>query len=242
MHGYAHRQRWRVSRWQGLLGRRPDWGIDPHPRSTRVRKGSLAGLIRSLWNGPRTVGGVTVANGTYCSALLITGTVGAGKTSVAEMVGDLLSEAGVPNAVIDLDWLRRCWPSPAGARFNRAMELRNLRPLARNYLDAGAVRIVLAGVIETQIERERHLDALGIPLTVCRLLVDLPVVRERLARRHEGEGAALQWHLDRSGELDSILEAAGIEDFTVDASDLSIALAAAQVIRAAGWDRPFQTP
>jgi len=29
--------------WQGLLGRRPDWGIDPHPRSTGVRKGSSYG-------------------------------------------------------------------------------------------------------------------------------------------------------------------------------------------------------
>ena len=29
--------------WQGQLGRRPDWGIDPHPRSTAVRKGSLTG-------------------------------------------------------------------------------------------------------------------------------------------------------------------------------------------------------
>jgi adenylylsulfate kinase len=217
----------------------------PRARQTprdRLVSPPLAGLIRSLWNGSRTVGGVTVAKGTFRSALLITGTVGAGKTSVAEMVGDLLSEAGVPNAVIDLDWLRRCWPSPAGDRFNLAMSLRNLRPMARNYLDAGAVRIVLSGVIETQIERERHLDALGVPLSVCRLLVDLPVVRARLARRHVGEGAALQWHLDRSGELDAVLEAAGIEDFTVDASHLSIALAAAKVIRAAGWDGPFQTP
>jgi len=53
-----------------------------------------------------------------CSALLINGTVGAGMTSVAERVGDLLTEAGVPNAVIDLDWLRRSWPSPTGDRFN----------------------------------------------------------------------------------------------------------------------------
>jgi adenylylsulfate kinase len=103
------------------------------------------------------------------SALLITGTVGAGKTSVAEMVGDLLSEAGVPNAVIDLDWLRRSWPSPAGDRFNLAMELRNLRPVARNYLDAGVVRIVLAGVVETRVDRDRYQDALGDPLSVCRL-------------------------------------------------------------------------
>jgi adenylylsulfate kinase len=157
-----------------------------------------------------------------CSALLINGTVGAGKTSVAEMVGDLLTEAGVPNAVIDLDWLRRSWPSPTGDRFNVAMALRNLRSVARNYRDAGAVRIVLAGVIETKINRDRHEDALGVPLSVCRLRVDLPLVRARLAQRHEGEGAVLQWYLARSGELDAILEAAAIEDFTVSATDLSI--------------------
>ena len=204
--------------------------------------GSSAGLVRSLWLGSRTVWGVAVTRGTFCSALLITGTVGAGKTSVAEMVGDLLSEAGVPNAVTDLDWLRRSWPSPAGDRFNLAMELRNLRAMARNYLDGGAGRIILAGVIETQIEREHHLDALGVPLAVCRLRVDLPVVRARLARRHKGESAALHWHLDRSGELDAILETAGVEDFTVDASDLSIALTAAKVIRAAGWEGYLQAP
>ncbi|WP_424860271.1 hypothetical protein [Streptomyces sp. MMS24-I29] len=32
-------------------------------------------------------------------ALLINGTVGVGKTSVAESVGDLLTHAGIPNAV-----------------------------------------------------------------------------------------------------------------------------------------------
>jgi adenylylsulfate kinase len=175
-------------------------------------------------------------------ALLITGTVGVGKTSVAGMVGDLLSEEGIANAVIDLDWLRRSWPSPSSDRFNLALALRNLRPVARNYLDAGAVRIVLAGVIETRVDRDRHQDALGIPLAVCRLRVDLPVVRARLARRHEGEGAVLQWHLDRSGELDTILEAARVEDFTVDASDLSIPKAAATVIRAAGWEGDLRSP
>ena len=79
------------------------------------------------------------------------------------LVGDLLTEAGVPNAVIDLDWLRRSWPSPAGDRFNVAMALRNLRSVARNYRDAGAVRIVLGGVIETKVERDRHQDTLGVP-------------------------------------------------------------------------------
>jgi adenylylsulfate kinase len=176
------------------------------------------------------------------SALLINGTVGAGKTSVAEMVGDLLTEADVPNAVIDLDWLRQSWPSPAGDRFNGAMALRNLRSVARNYRDAGAVRIVLAGVLETRVERDRHEDALGVPLSVCRLRVDLPLVRARLAQRHAGEGAVLQWHLDRSGELDAILEAAAIEDFTVRATDLSISSTARTVLSTVGWLEPFPNP
>jgi hypothetical protein len=167
--------------------------------------------------------------------LLINGTVGAGKTSVAEMVGDVLTEAGVPNAVIDLDWLRRSWPSPDGDRFNVAMALRNLSSVARNYRDAGTVRIVLAGVIETRVERDRHEDALGVPLSVCRLRVDLPLVRARLAQRHEGEGAVLQWHLVRSGELDTILEAAAIDDFTVGATDLSLSSTAKMVLSTIGW-------
>jgi len=185
---------------------------------------------------------VPIPRTTSCSALLINGTVGAGKTSVAEMVGDLLTEAGMPNAVIDLDWLRRSWPSPTGDRFNVAMALRNLRSVARNYRDAGAVRIVLAGVIETEANRDRHENALGVPLSVCRLRVDLPLVRARLAQRHEAEGAVLQWYLARSGELDAILEAAALEDFTVSATDLSILSTAKTVLSSVGWQGPCPSP
>jgi len=50
-------------------------------------------------------------------------------------------------------------------------------------------------------------------------------------------GHSLQWDLDGSGELDTIVEAAGIEDSVVGASDFSISLTAAAVIRAAGNGR-----
>ncbi len=173
------------------------------------------------------------------SALLITGTVGSGKTSVAGMIGDLLTAAEVPHAVIDLDWLRRTWPSPPDDRFNLAVTLANVRSVAHNFLDAGAVRLVLAGVVETREERVRYQETLGVPLTVCRLLVDLPTVRARLIGRHDDD-AALAWHLDRSGELDAILERALVEDFAVDASELSVADVAAAVVRAAGWDAPLR--
>lgn len=168
------------------------------------------------------------------SALLITGTVGAGKTSVAEAVGDTLSQAEEPNAVIDLDWLRRSWPSPPGDRFNSEIELRNLRDVARNYLDRGPMRLVLAGVIETRADRDRCQDSVGVPLTVCRLDVELSLVRSRLARRHELDLAALHWHLDRSGELDAILQAARVEDHVVVVGDSSVREAALAVVETVG--------
>jgi adenylylsulfate kinase len=111
-----------------------------------------------------------------------------------------------------------------------------------NYREAGAVQIILAGVIETQIERDRHQDALSVPLAMCRLRVDLPLVRARLAQRHEAESEVLQWYVARSGELDTILEAAAIEDFTVDATNLSIASTAKTVLSTVGWQGPFPSP
>ena len=99
------------------------------------------------------------------AALLVTGTVGAGKTTTAEVVGDLLREATVPNAVVDLDRLSATWPAPPEDRFNLGVQLRNLRDVSRNYLDAGVRRLVLAGVVETPEDRGRHAAATGLPLT-----------------------------------------------------------------------------
>ncbi len=45
----------------------------------------------------------------------------------------------------------------------------------------------------------------------------------------------LQWHLVRSGELDTILEAAAIDDFTVGATNLSLSSTAKMVLSTIGW-------
>ncbi|RVX42545.1 adenylylsulfate kinase-like enzyme [Nonomuraea polychroma] len=167
------------------------------------------------------------------TALLITGTVGVGKTSVADAVGDLLAGAGVPNAVIDLDWLRRAWPAPPDDPFHGALTLRNLRAVAANFLDAGAERLVLAGVIEDREERRRHEEAVGVPMTVCRINVALPEVHRRLAGRHTDDASGLDWHRERAGELAEILDKARVADFDVDGAHASIAEVAAKVL--AGW-------
>src|SRR5690606_8446037 len=101
----------------------------------------------------------------------------------------------------------------------------------------GARRIVLAGVVESRDERKRYEEALGVRLVVCRLRVRLPVVHERLARRHEGDEPGLRWHLGRSGELDRILDVPGPVGVTVDATERRVRDVAAAVLEAAGWRR-----
>ncbi|MER5363513.1 hypothetical protein, partial [Streptomyces sp. NPDC002785] len=104
-----------------------------------------------------------------------------------------------------------------------------------NYLAAGAVRLVLAGVIEDLEDRKLCTDAIGIELSVCRLRADLPVIHQRLTRRHENESEALRWHLARAGELAGILEQAAVDDFTVDATTRPVDEVATEVTRKAGW-------
>ncbi|WP_086665683.1 AAA family ATPase [Lentzea kentuckyensis] len=163
-------------------------------------------------------------------ALLVTGPVGVGKTTVAEAVGDWLAAASVPHAVIDLDWLRFSRPSPADDPFNLELELRNLRAVARNYAEAGAHRLVLAGVLERRADRARYAEAIGTKLTVCRLTADLSVIRKRLTARHHE--SALQWHLNRAEELEKIFAEAWVEDFVV-AADQPVAEVAQDVVT--GW-------
>lgn len=164
------------------------------------------------------------------SALLITGTVGAGKTTTAEQVGLQLGEAGTPYAVVDLDEIRRCWPMPPGDPFGVQIELANLTALAANYFRAGAQRLVLAGVVETRAERELIQAAVGVPLTVVRLRLPLVVVRERLTTRHADDPDGRTWHLARAGVLEEILDAAAVADVVIDTHGLDPAEVATLVL------------
>lgn len=168
------------------------------------------------------------------AVLLITDTVGSGKTTTAEAISDRLGEQGVPHAVVDLDWLRRSWPTPEGDPFNAALELENLAAVAVNFFRAGSLRLVLAGVVESQDMRSRYEQALGLPVVVCRLQVDLERVRRRLVQRHR-PGRERDWHLRRRGELEKILRSTNVEDHLVAVHEQAPEQVAAMVASKIGW-------
>ena len=57
---------------------------------------------------------MSVERGASVPTLLITGTVGVGKSTVAADISDVLAELKIPNAAVDLDALR--WHSRPACR------------------------------------------------------------------------------------------------------------------------------
>ena len=154
-------------------------------------------------------------------ALLLNGTVGAGKTTAMDALGDALRRRGVPHTLVDVDALRQTWPAPPGDPFHLELTLRNLTAVAENAAAAGTDRLVLAGVLESVAERARYADAVGGDLTVVRIAVPVDTVLGRLERRHADDPDALAWHLRRAPELAAVLDAAGADDHVIEAAHLS---------------------
>jgi len=88
--------------------------------------------------------------------VLITGAPGAGKSSVAGALHDLLAGEGVANAVVEADELRRAHPPLAPERVRR-----HLGSLATAYAGAGYALLIVTETLETAQDARATLAALG---------------------------------------------------------------------------------
>ncbi|MFF1946038.1 AAA family ATPase [Rhodococcus qingshengii] len=174
------------------------------------------------------------------SALLktvfINGTVGVGKSTVAQAISGCNVRAERPHAVIDLDYIRSCWPAPENDPFNFTLELENLNSLAENYRRAGIEHLIVVGVAETAEAVEKYRDATQSPdLMMCRLTAKPEIVAARLRDRHRDDPTELGWHLARAVELTSILDAAEVDDVVLDTTEVEPHDVACSVMSATGW-------
>lgn len=166
--------------------------------------------------------------------LVVNGTVGAGKTAVAEHVGEVLRERAVPHAVLDVDALRWVWPPPEGDRFAQRVVFEHLAAIAPNLAARGYRHVVLAEVVEDPEDRERYELAFdGADVRIVRVVASHASRNARIVAR-EADAESRDWHLARTVELEAVLEAAGVDDAVVP-NDRPLAEVAAQVLRAAGW-------
>ena len=168
--------------------------------------------------------------------LVISGSLGAGKSTVLSEASDLLAEAGVPHAAINLDALAVMHPraDPHG----EGLAFANLAAVWPNYAAAGVARLLIARVVEDRADLDRYRAAVpGAQPVVCRVTAPLAVMRERLRIREPG--MFLPVALARAEDLDAILDRARIEDFVVDnGPGRAIGDVAREVLERAGWLPP----
>jgi hypothetical protein len=155
---------------------------------------------------PRTNGGLTEA------LLIITGTMGAGKTAVMAEASDILAQRGIVHAAIDLDALGLAH-LPSAARSDGVM-YDNLRSVARNYAALGVQRFLVARAIEGEAQLKLCRDIIPAANTVvCRLTASTEEAERRVEMRDVG--VSQQEYVARVAKLNVILDRAQLEDFAV---------------------------
>lgn len=163
--------------------------------------------------------------------LVLTGSMGAGKTTVLGEASDLLTARGVVHAVIDLDDL-----TAVGLSDHLCTELTyaNLASVWSNFARAGVTRLLLGEAVENADELARIRAAIpDSTFVVCRLTATVETMQRRLRTREPG---MLQpTFLARARELDDVLERARLEDFCVANDHGSVTDVAAEVLTVAGW-------
>ncbi|HVE77033.1 MAG TPA: AAA family ATPase [Actinomycetota bacterium] len=167
--------------------------------------------------------------------ILITGTVGSGKTSVASEVSDILISTDVPHALLDLDWLGRVYPGHPDDHHNQRLIVENLSAIWPNLRRAHARRLVLARVIEDRSGLDAYEKAIpGAAITIVRLKASSETLKERIQAREEGD-LSREWHLARTIELDLILDKSRPEDHLVVNEGKSLNEVAREVLAVVGW-------
>ena len=163
--------------------------------------------------------------------VLLTGVYGAGKSSVAEEIAYLLEQRGEPYALLDLDYLSWAGTGTDDRAAEFGLMLQNLTAVAGNYRRAGIRLFVLAYFVRSAGEVLGVREALGLPLRVVRLTVQLPDIERRLA---SDVTSGRREDLREAASSIAAAEGAGVEDVAI-SNDRPIRIVARDVMTFLEW-------
>lgn len=164
--------------------------------------------------------------------LIITGTMGAGKTAVLGEASDILAKRRIVHAAIDMDALGVAH-LPSAARSDGVM-YDNLRSICRNYAALGVQRFLLVRAIEDDAELKLCRDIIPAANTaLCRLTASIEVMTQRVEIRDSG--ISQRDCVARVAKLNDILDRARLEDFAVTNENRPLTDVALEMLVKAGW-------
>lgn len=171
--------------------------------------------------------------------LVVNGTIGAGKTSVAEGAFDTLAARGARAAMIDGDFLCQAEPAAVDVPFNQELLFANLAAVAPVYRRFGYGYMVIARVVEDPEDRDRYAHAFaahGQPAEVIIGRVTAPeAVRKQRILLRDLDPSWQQWGHARTVELESVLNDLSLDDAVVVNADRSPEDSAGELLSLIGW-------
>ena len=110
----------------------------------------------------------------------------------------------------------------------------NLAKTWSTFREAGSERLIIVDVVEHRSHLKRYEQAVpGAQIQVCRLTAPGSIRKSRIEARDQGPSR--DWHMARTRELDAILDAADVADFTVDNGDRPMTDVATEILVRAAW-------
>ncbi len=164
--------------------------------------------------------------------LILTGTMGAGKTSVLGEASDILAQRRIVHAAIDVDALGLAHVPPGAC--NDDVMYSNLQSACENYAALGVQRFLLARALEGRVDLERCRNMVPAADTlVCRLTASIAAMEQRVRMRETG--ISQREYVARVAKLNVILDGARLEDFAVSNEDRSLTDVALEMLINAKW-------
>ena len=164
--------------------------------------------------------------------LWLCGPMGVGKSSVGWEIFSHLTRSGIKSGYADADQLGLCYPPPENDPVNHRVKSRNVGVVFKNYQEAGARCLVLAGSVCSTEEVAMYTDQFPqASLTLCMLRADPDTIRQRFLQRG-WKPELVSEAVEQAAQLDR----ADFVDFRVDTSAYSVSEVAGIVCsRAGNW-------
>ena len=162
--------------------------------------------------------------------LILHGSPGSGKTTLARALFEHLRVADEPVAVIDPDELNLVHPARGDGFW-----LQNLELIWPNYTATAGVRAIIPTVIaDAEVFRRLRAALTAARFVVCELTAPVAVLKQRVRAREPNEEwkQALERWVDFYQQRD---ESQKFGDFEITTHDKSVDAAAAEIVARLGW-------
>jgi ABC-type lipoprotein export system ATPase subunit len=162
--------------------------------------------------------------------LVLNGSPGSGKTTLANAIAEQLRRMDTAHAVIDVDEVGRIYPEVGSS-----LGLDNLRSMWPNYAAIPNLKVTLPVCLDSKEDLEALQKAMPCKeITICELLANDSTLKDRVTRREPNE----YWQSKLRNLVDEYINKDSSNkfgDFRVRTDDKSIDDAAQEILERLGW-------